>query len=64
LRDLRAKISVEADIVLKARSRALGKDVSEVVRDVLHEWASRELEASRMLEGLARIEGIFGKGRE
>lgn len=71
LKDLRAKISPETDAVLEALNRATGKEKSELVRAVLHDWAvSRIHEASvmhRMLlsEGLPGIlGGATGKTRE
>ena len=45
LRDLRAKITPEADQVLEAVSRASGKEKSELVREVLHEEPLLDLTA-------------------
>lgn len=61
LRDLRAKITFEADCVLEARSRATGKDKSEIVREVLHSWALEEIENATVLRRLIASEGADGK---
>ena len=58
LRDLRAKISVEADVALEALHRATGKEKSEIAREVLHGWALQQLEAASVLSRLAAVEGI------
>lgn len=52
LRDLRAKVTVETDLVLDAEARALGLDKSEIVRDVLHSWASKRIHAATVLHKL------------
>lgn len=64
LRDLRAKITPEADQVLEAISRATGRDKSELVRDVLHEWAGKKLHEARLIHRLATREGSEGRGGE
>lgn len=67
LRDLRSKITVEADCALSAVSQASGKDKAEIVRDVLHAWALQQIDEAMLLqrllvrEGLARaVEGTRG----
>ena len=64
LRDLRAKITPEADQVLEAVSRASGKDKSELVREVLHEWSARKLHEATLIHRLAHREGTEGRGGE
>ena len=64
LRDLRAKITAESDQVLEAVSRATGRDKSELVREVLHEWADRKLHEARLIHRLARSEGSDGSRGE
>lgn len=58
--DLRAKVTPEADAVLEAIQRSTGKDKSEVVRDVLHSWAMKEIHASNVLHSILQREGIAG----
>ena len=58
--DLRAKVTPEADAVLEAIQRSTGKDKSEVVRDVLHSWAMKEIHAASVLHNILNREGITG----
>lgn len=58
--DFRGKITVETDCVLRALSRAEGRDKSEIAREVLHTWAATRLQAHRVLDGLLRSEGLPG----
>lgn len=58
LRDLRARVSVETDVVLESLHRATGKEKAEIAREVLHEWASRQLDAASVMQQLSAVEGI------
>lgn len=58
--DFRGKISLETDCVLKAQSRARGKDKAEIAREILHEWAMQQIHAHNVLDRLLRAEGLAG----
>jgi hypothetical protein len=71
LKDLRAKVTPETWCFLESESRATGKDMAELVREILGTWASVRLhahiEAEKLLcaEGFAGTpQGRAGKGRE
>lgn len=71
LKDLRTKISAETDAVLEAVSRHSGRDKTEIVREILHDWAQEEIGKASMMDKLLRAEGlpgiaqgIAGKSRE
>ncbi len=64
LKDLRAKITPETWCWLEALHRATGKEQSEIVRDVLHDWASKHLDASSIAGRLLYGEGLAGKNGE
>ena len=64
LRDLRAKITVLAWAFLEAESRTTGTEMSEIVREVLHGWASRKLEGHIVAQKLLIDEGIIGMTRD
>lgn len=57
---MRLKITPETDCVLRARSRATGKDINELAREVLHEWAGGEIHAATVMVRLLKSEGLTG----
>lgn len=61
LRDLRARVTVEADAALDAEARASGRDRSEIVREVLHQWAMSRIEMATVLLRRLDTEGIGGQ---
>lgn len=61
LKDFRGKVTPETDAVLEALNRATGRDKSEIAREVLHGWASEQLEAARLM---VRFTSGEGRGRE
>lgn len=64
LRDLRAKISVETDIVLESIARARGVEKAEIVREVLHEFAAEQILIARLIAKRLKGEGIEGNTAE
>lgn len=60
LRDLRTKITTEADVALEATSRITGKDKSEICREVLHRWALEEIRKATVMHTLLTAEGLPG----
>ena len=57
LRDLRAAISVQADQVLEAISLATNKTKQQLVREVLDEWAAKEVHKALLVERMTRGNG-------
>lgn len=60
LTDLRAKITIEAHCALAAYSRAHDIDRSEVVRDILHAWAMKQIHGATLLANCLKAKGVTG----
>lgn len=60
LKDFRAKITLETDAVLEAINRTTGKDRSEIARDILHEWALKQIDMAIVLDRMLKAEGMPG----
>lgn len=60
LKDLRAKITPETAAVLEGIHRATGQDISEIVRGVLHGWASEKIVELSMVHKMLQAEGLPG----
>lgn len=58
--DCRCKITHEAHIVLESASRTAGVERSELIRDVLHEWALKKINEASLLDSLLKREGLAG----
>lgn len=61
LRDIRARITVESDQVLNALSHARGIDKSELVREILSEFAARQIHEATLV---LRLTAGERQGRE
>lgn len=62
LKDLRAKITPEADAALEARAASTGKEKAEIVRELLHEWALSQIQMAKLLDRRLKAEGFSGIG--
>ena len=60
LKDYRGRITPETACVLEATSRATGRDMQEIARDVLHRWALEQMHAANVMHRLLRAEGLPG----
>lgn len=60
LKDYRGRITPESDAVLEGLSRATGRDKQEIARDVLHEWALKQIHAATVTHKLLMAEGLTG----
>lgn len=58
--DFRGKITPETNAVLEAFNRANGKDKSEIVREILHQWASERITEASVLNTMLRAQGLGG----
>lgn len=56
--DLRAKITAEGHCALAAHSRAHDVDKSELVREIIHTWALKQMHGARMLDSCLRAKGV------
>lgn len=58
--DFRGKITHETDAVLEALHQATGRDRSEIVRDVLAQWADAKIHEASLIDQRLRREGLRG----
>lgn len=62
LKDFRGRITPETDAVLEGINRSTGRDKQEIARQVLHEWALRQIHAATVTHQLLLAEGLAGIG--
>jgi hypothetical protein len=60
LKDFRGRITPETDAVLEAISRTTGRERQDIAREVLHEWAIKQVHAASLIDKLLRSEGLKG----
>lgn len=58
--DFRGKVTAETHAVLDAESRHSGRDMSEIVREILHTWAVENINKARLLERSLTVAGFEG----
>jgi hypothetical protein len=58
--DFRGKVTHETDAVLEAIHMATGRDRSEIVRDVLQQWAESKIHEASLIDLRLRREGLRG----
>jgi hypothetical protein len=56
--DLRAKITAETYCAIAAHARAHDVEKGEVVREILHGWAVKQIHGARMLASCLRAKGM------
>lgn len=61
LKDFRGKITDMTWCYLEAESRATGRDHSEIVRELLHEWAEQRHNVTIVAQKLMSREGSGGQ---
>lgn len=64
LKDFRGKLTPLAWCWLEAEHRTTGKDQSEIVREIMHEWASSKNSAASVAAQLMEGEGITRNVKE
>lgn len=58
--DFRGKITHRTDAVLEALHQATGRDRSEIVREVLADWAAAKIHEASLIDQRLRREGLPG----
>ena len=58
--DFRGKITHETDAVLEALHQASGRDRSEIVREVLADWATGKIHEASLIDLRLKREGLLG----
>jgi hypothetical protein len=61
LKDVRTKISSRAWAFLEAESRATGREQAEILRELIHEWASERERVHKVTTQLLKATGNEGE---
>ena len=64
LKDLRVKLTVEGWAAIQAEAEVSGREMSEVVRDLVHRFYLERSRAASLLSKALEREGITGNGRD
>ena len=64
LHDIRSKIPTRTHSLLQAIEQATGQTQSEIVRDVLQQWAEKKLHEATIIARVMRGQGIIGSAGE
>ena len=62
--DSRCKLTAESNQMLEAHARATGKDKSELIREIVHDWYEAEFRKYRMIRLLVDPPKGTGAARE
>lgn len=63
--DIRSKVAEREHKVLTAVSQATGRDIAEIVRELIVTWSDSEILRAKTVAALLRgCEGIDGNGRD
>lgn len=63
LRDFRGKITDETYFALQAQSRAFERDMADIVREILHDWALHKIHEAKVLNRLLKEQGLGGESQ-
>ncbi len=59
LTDVRCKLTVDSNQMLEAHCRATGRDKSELIREIVHDWYEAEFRKYQMIHRLVgRSKGV------
>lgn len=58
--DYRGKITAEAHAVLEGKSRHEGRDMAEIVREILHAWALNKVAEHKVIGKSLSVAGFEG----
>jgi len=61
LKDIQSKINGDTWALIEAESRVTGQEQAEIIRKVLHGWASQKWALIRVAQQLARAAGNPGE---
>lgn len=56
--DFRCKLTMETFCAIAAYARAHEMDKSELVRDVMHKWAMKQIDGASMLHACLKAKGL------